>query len=259
MERLQGKIAIVTGAAQGQGAAEARQFVNEGCRVVIADVRDEQGAALADELGDAARYVHADVSIPADWDAAVQVARDLGGLHVLVNNAGLSWLRPLELETPETMERMWRVNLLGPFLGIRAAAPAMRDSGGGSIINISSVGGMTGIPYNVAYGTTKWGLRGLTRVAAIELGKDRIRVNSVHPGPINTDLLPIREHLTLEQRFGLLPVGRVGEPEDVASVVTFLASDESAFMTGAELVVDGGSQAGPAITYEWDPSVNRTV
>jgi 3alpha(or 20beta)-hydroxysteroid dehydrogenase len=254
--RLDGKVAIVTGAARGQGEAEARRMVAEGAEVVLGDVLDDEGKQVAADLGEAARYVHLDVTSEACWADAVAAAAELGPLSVLVNNAAIHWVRPIEHETVAGMEKIWRVNLLGPFLGMQSVLAPMRAAGGGSIINVSSTAGLTGLPYHGAYGHAKWALRGLTKTAAVEFGSAGIRVNSLHPGPINTAMMTKSPGADQADRFRHLPAGRAGEPEEVASLVVFLASDESAFITGTELVIDGGSQAGPAITYQWDPEVH---
>jgi 3alpha(or 20beta)-hydroxysteroid dehydrogenase len=252
--RLAGRTAIITGAAKGMGAAHARRFVAEGARVVLGDVLDEAGEAVAAELGDAARYVHLDVTDPAQWAAAVAVAEELGTLNVLINNAGIHWIRPIEHETVEGIERILRVNLVGTMLGIQAVIPAMRAAGGGSIVNLSSTAGLTGLPYHGAYGASKWAVRGLTKTAAVELGGDGIRVNSVHPGPIRTDMMSFVGSAEDEKRrFAHLPARRPGEPDEVSQLMVYLASDESSFMTGAEFVIDGGSQAGPAPSFTWTP------
>jgi 3alpha(or 20beta)-hydroxysteroid dehydrogenase len=253
--RLDGKVAIITGAARGQGEAEARRFVAEGAKVVLGDVLDDAGVAVAAALGGAATYCHLDVTSEADWAAAVAAAQRFGPLNVLVNNAAIHWVRPIEHETVAALEKIWRVNLVGPFLGMQAVLAPMRAAGGGSIVNVSSTAGLTGLPYHGAYGHTKWALRGLTKTAAVEFGASGVRVNSVHPGPINTNMTS-KSPGASENRFRALPAGRIGEPEEVASLAVFLASDESAFITGTELVIDGGSQAGPALTYEWDPAVH---
>jgi 3alpha(or 20beta)-hydroxysteroid dehydrogenase len=241
--RLDGKVAIITGGARGQGEAEARLFVREGAKVVIGDVLDEDGAALADELGaEAARYVHLDVTSPADWAAAVELATStFGKLDVLVNNAGIHHSTRIEDETLERFKRTIEVNLVGTFIGIQAALPALRAAGRAAIVNISSTAGMRGFPGMASYGSSKWGVRGLTKTAAAELGTYGIRVNSVHPGPIKTAMLP--DSPDGEARFAHLPLGRSGEPEEVANLVAFLASDESSYITGIEHVVDGGSIA----------------
>jgi 3alpha(or 20beta)-hydroxysteroid dehydrogenase len=254
MGRLAGKTAIITGGARGQGDAEVRRFVAEGANVVIADLLDESGEKLAAELGDAATYLHTDVTQEADWAKAVAAAERYGPLNILVNNAAIHWVRPIEFETAEGMEKIWRVNALGPFLGMKAVLEPMRRAGGGSIINISSIAGTTGLAYHGAYAHTKWALRGLTKVAAVEFGGSGIRVNSIHPGPIKTTMLPGFEDPTVDERFTRLPARRAGEAWEVAALVVFLASDESAFITGVEHTIDGGSTAGQPIPYEWDPA-----
>lgn len=229
---------LITGGARGMGAAEARAFVREGARVVIADVRDAEGAALAAELG--AHYVHLDVTDPEQWDAAVAAH---GPVTVLVNNAGVIRSAPVTEETAAEFRRVVDVNLVGAFLGIRAVAPGMIAAGGGAILNISSMAGMSGSRGTAAYTSSKWGLRGLTKTAAIELGPSGIRVNSVHPGVIDTELLTstgrTREQF-LEKWESRLLVPRLGTAEDVAELVVFLASEEAAYLTGSELVIDGG-------------------
>ncbi len=238
--RLDGKVAIITGAARGQGEAHARLFVAEGARVLLADVLDTDGAAVAEELGEAAAYRRLDVSSHADWAAAVDEATQrFGGVDVLVNNAAIHHIRTLEEETEAEFERILQVNLVGAFLGIKAVLPAMRARGGGAIVNVSSTAGIKGYFGHGAYGASKWGLRGLSKVAAIELGPDHIRVNSVHPGPIRTGMMP-QDEASLE-RFRAHPLGRHGEPEEVSELVLFLASDAASFITGTEHIIDGGS------------------
>lgn len=246
MLTLEGKTAIITGAARGQGEAEARLFAELGGRVLMADVLDEPGGRVAEEIGEAARYVHLDVTDENGWEKAVGAAVDtFGGVDVLINNAGVFRSMPLADESAENFERTLRINLVGPFLGIKAVREAMVRAGGGSIVNISSVGGLTGIPRTGGYGASKWGLRGLTKVAALELGQYGIRVNSVHPGVIDT---PMLADVMAQPDAGSAPgvaLGRIGLPHDVAGLVAFLASDASAYLTGAEIAVDGGSSAGP--------------
>lgn len=246
--RLEGKVAIITGAARGQGEAEARLFVEEGARVVVTDVLPEVEAVAA-SLGGAAVAVDHDVTDAAAWADVVAAAEDrFGGLDVLVNNAAIHWIRPLLEESAHDIHRIMDVNLVGPVLGTQAVVPAMERRGGGSIVNISSLAGQGGFWGHGAYGATKWALRGVSKVSAVELGPKGIRVNSVYPGMIDTAMLPwAGEPGTDQARTAHLPLGRVGQPGEVAEVVAFLASDASSYLTGAELVVDGGSNAGRAV------------
>jgi 3alpha(or 20beta)-hydroxysteroid dehydrogenase len=249
MGRLSGKAALITGGAQGQGAAAARAFVAEGARVVLADVADDPGKALAEELGagdpDAAYYRHLDVTSEADWAGAVPEAVDaFGRLDVLVNNAGVLLFSELSATSLEDYERVVRVNQFGTFLGMRAVVDVMARAGGGSIVNSSSIEGLGGMPLLVAYSASKFAIRGMTKVAAMELGPKGIRVNSVHPGMVDTGM--IRPHVGDDgMAWGGAKVAlkRVGRPEDVAGMYVFLASDESSYCTGAEFVVDGGATA----------------
>ncbi|GAB2680831.1 glucose 1-dehydrogenase [Nocardia goodfellowii] len=245
---LTGKVALITGAARGQGEAEARLFVALGARVVLTDVLAAEGLAAAESLGRAACFVQHDVGSAEEWATAVRTAVEtFGGLHILVNNAAIYTAKPLTDTSAEELERILRVNLIGSFLGIQAVVGPMSAAGGGSIVNISSQAGLQGLPGHAAYGASKWALRGLTKTAALELGPAGIRVNSVHPGPIAT---PMIGHLGLGTgpgSFPSLPLGRVGLPAEVGSLVAFLASDDSAFVTGAELAIDGGLSAGPFI------------
>jgi len=239
--RVDGKVALVTGAARGQGEAEARLLARAGARVVVSDARDEQGIAVAADIGTAARFVHHDVGDEASWAKAVDVAMsEFGRLDVLVNNAGILKTAALEEQTLEGFEAIVRVNLYGVFNGIRAVIEPMRAGGGGSIVNISSEAGLVGLPGYTAYGATKWAVRGLTKTAALELGRDGIRVNSVHPGIVDTPML-VEAGLRLEE--GVVPmvrIGRYGLPSDIADLVLFLASDASSYITGAELHINGG-------------------
>jgi 3alpha(or 20beta)-hydroxysteroid dehydrogenase len=238
--RFQNKVILISGGARGQGAAEARMLVAEGAKVVIGDVREEQGRQLADELGAAAVFVRHDVTSEAEWAQAVAAAEKLGGLHGFVNNAGIFLPRPL-LETDAALfEQHVRINQFGCFLGMKAVAGAMERSGGGSIVNISSVAGLRGYPGAFAYVATKWALRGMTKAAAVELAPKRIRVNSVHPGPIDTEMLNVRSPEENQRRVEQTPMKRMGTAEEVARLVLFLLSDESVYMTGAEVSIDGG-------------------
>ncbi|MFP4235095.1 MAG: glucose 1-dehydrogenase [Nitriliruptoraceae bacterium] len=244
MGRFDGRTAIVSGGARGMGASHCRAIVAEGGNVVIGDILDDEGEALAAELGEAAMYVHLDVTDAAAWDGAVaQALERFGGLHVLVNNAGVLVQGAIIEGDPEAFRRVIDINLTGVYLGMRAAAPAIRDAGGGSIVNISSTAGLMGYAYLSGYAASKWGVRGLTKVAALELGPLGIRVNSVHPGPIETPMTAgIGDDIV-----GGQPIGRFGKPEEVAQLVCFLASDDSSYSTGSEFVVDGGQTTGSVI------------
>jgi 3alpha(or 20beta)-hydroxysteroid dehydrogenase len=244
--RLDGKVALISGAARGQGEAEARRFVAEGAKVVIGDVLEAEGEAVAHDIGDDAVFVTLDVTSEESWREAVASTVDaFGGLHVLVNNAGvLGAFTPLVDTTVDNFMRVLSINLVGTFLGIKTGAPAMRDSGGGSIVNISSTAGMWGVPFAADYTASKFGVRGITKVAALELGRDGIRVNSVHPGGVLTDMVKAVGDDGESGYYKKLPAGRIGIPDDISNLVLFLASDESAYCTGTEFVIDGGMQAG---------------
>lgn len=241
MARFDGRVVLISGGARGQGAAEARMLVAEGARVVIGDVLEAEGAALARDLGDAAAFVIQDVTRPEDWARAVAAAEAMGGLHGLVNNAGIYIPKPLMQTDVALFERHMRINQLGCFLGMQAAVPAMERAGGGSIVNISSVAGLRGSPNAFAYSATKWALRGMTKAAAADLAGRNIRVNSVHPGPIETPMLDVRTPEENRRRLQSVPMRRAGTAEEVAKLVLFLLSDDSAYMTGAELAIDGGA------------------
>lgn len=238
MGRVDGKVALITGGARakGMGAASARMLVAEGAKVVVGDVLDEDGAKLAEELGDSVRYVHLDVTSAEDWAAAVQTAVEaFGKLNVLVNNAGIVQVAPLKTADIGRWQKVIDVNLTGAMRGIQAVIDPMVAAGGGSIINVSSIEGMRGAAWAHSYVASKWGLRGLTKSAALELAPENIRVNSIHPGFIRTSMT---KHLPDD--IVTAPMGRAGRPEEVATFVVFLASDESSFSTGSEYVVDGG-------------------
>lgn len=241
MARFDGKVVIISGGARGQGAAEARLLVAEGAKVVIGDVLEADGRKLADELGSAAVFLRQDVTQEADWAAAVAAAEKCGGLHGLVNNAGIYVPKSLMETDAALFERHMRVNQLGCFLGMKAVADLMERSGGGSIVNISSVAGLRGSTRAIAYSSTKWALRGMTKAAALEFAPRNIRVNSVHPGPIDTDMLSVRTPEQNAQRVQQVPMKRMGTAEEVAKLVLFLLSDDSAYMTGAEVAIDGGA------------------
>jgi 3alpha(or 20beta)-hydroxysteroid dehydrogenase len=241
MSRLQNKIILITGAARGQGAAEARRFVREGARVVITDILEAQGQELARELGKDAVFLRHDVSSEADWQNAVEAASSMGGLHGLINNAGIYQPGTLMETDAALFEQHMRINQLGPFLGMKAVVALMERSGGGAIVNISSVAGLRGSPGAIAYSATKWALRGMTKAAAVDLAPRNIRVNSVHPGPIDTPMLDVRTPEQNRQRLLSVPMKRRGTPEEIADLVLFLISDESRYITGAEIAIDGGA------------------
>ncbi|WP_275571135.1 glucose 1-dehydrogenase [Mycolicibacterium vanbaalenii] len=240
MGRVDGKVALISGGAQGMGAADARALIAEGAKVVIGDILDDKGQALADEINaetpDSIRYVHLDVTQADQWEAAVATAVDaFGKLNVLVNNAGTVALGQIGQFDMAKWQKVIDVNLTGTFLGMQASVEAMKTAGGGSIINISSIEGLRGAVMVHPYVASKWAVRGLTKSAALELGSHNIRVNSVHPGFIRT---PMTKHFP--DNMLRIPLGRPGQPEEVATFVVFLASDESRYATGAEFVMDGG-------------------
>jgi 3alpha(or 20beta)-hydroxysteroid dehydrogenase len=236
MGRVDGKVALISGGARGMGASHARLLVSEGAKVVLGDILDDEGKALADELGAAARYVHLDVTEPDQWKAAVSTAADeFGILNVLVNNAGIVNLGPLKTIDLTKWHQVLDVNLTGTLLGMQAVIDPMTAAGGGSIINVSSIEGLRGAPWVHGYVASKWAVRGLTKSAALELAPQKIRVNSIHPGFIRT---PMTKHLPDDMV--TVPLGRPGDPAEVSTFVLFLASDESSYATGAEFVMDGG-------------------
>jgi 3alpha(or 20beta)-hydroxysteroid dehydrogenase len=251
--RLAGKVAVVSGAARGSGAAIAARFAEEGAAVVVADVLDERGEATAAEIGDAARYVHCDVTSEDDWQATVARACEwFGGLHVLVNNAAVLLLRSIEETTVDEYRRLSAVNELGVFLGIRAAIAPMRDGGGGSIVNIASIDGHYVTPGTAAYAASKFAVRGLTKTAALELGRFNIRCNAVCPAAGNSEMVagalpPDFDFSRVRGDGHRAPLARRGQMTDVADAALFLASDESAYVNGADLMVDGGMSVGMII------------
>ena len=243
MARFDGKIILISGGARGQGAAEARMLVAEGAKVVIGDVRDSEGEALAKKLGANAAYLHHDVTSESDWQRAVAKAESFGGLHGLVNNAGIYQPQSLMNTDAELWDRHMRINQTGCYLGMKAVVPAMTKSGGGSIVNISSGAGLRGSPQAFAYSATKWALRGMTKSASMDLARQKIRVNSVHPGPIDTEMLSVRTPEQNAARIKAVPLRRNGTADEVAQLVLFLLSDESGYITGAEVAIDGGITA----------------
>src|SRR5436190_1904900 len=246
MGRLDGKTALISGGARGMGAAEARLFTAEGANVVIGDVLDSDGEALAKELGDQCAYVHHDVTSEDQWAASVaETTGRYGPLDVLINNAGILQVSPIAMTSVDDYMRVISVNQLGVFLGMKVAGPVMMGAGRGSIINISSVAGMIGPAGHVAYAASKWAVRGMTKVASSEMAPFGVRVNSIHPGLIDTPMLDEYEQLgfPVQQMGEGVPIGRLAIADDVARLALYLASDESAYSTGSEFVVDGGMTA----------------
>src|ERR1700712_4689965 len=236
MGRVDGKVVLISGGAQGMGASHAQMLVAEGAKVVIGDILDDKGQALADEIGESARYVHLDVTQADDWDAAVAVANsEFGSLTGLVNNAGIVALGKSGKFDMAKWQQVIDVNLTGTFLGMQATVDSMKAAGNGSIINVSSIEGLRGAPMVHPYVASKWAVRGLSKSAAIELGKFNIRVNSIHPGFIRT---PMTKHFP--EDMVTTPLGRPGQSPEVSTFVIFLVSDESSYATGSEFVMDGG-------------------
>lgn len=249
--RFRGKTALVTGAALGMGAATVRRFAAEGANVIVADVRQGEAEALAKELGAKALAVRLDVRSPENWEDVIRRSElQFGSLDILVNNAGIADPAPLDHWDMPRLQRILDVNLIGLFNGIQAAVPAMKRAGGGSIINIGSVGAMQGVPMMSGYVVAKWGVRGLTKTVALELGAANIRINTVHPGQTRT---PMTANVTF--RTSAIALGRVGLPEEIADAVLFFASEDARFITGADLAVDGGQTAGVA-NYDGLPKVS---
>jgi 3alpha(or 20beta)-hydroxysteroid dehydrogenase len=243
MKRLAGKTAIITGAARGQGEATARLFAEEGCNVILTDLLESEGRAIADSIGAAAKFVRHDISSEADWASVVAQA---GQVDILVNNAAIPFFAPIEQTTKEDVLRLLNVNVLGTFLGIKSVLPLMKQAHKGSIVNISSVNGLRGTIGMSAYDMGKWAVRGVTKTIALEGAAYNVRANSVHPGAIDTPMLgstgkPADE--AMARALGI-PFLRVGQPKEVAYASLFLASDEASYISGAELTVDGAWNAG---------------
>ena len=242
MGRLEGKTALISGGARGQGAAEAALFAEEGANVVLTDVLDEEGERTADIIG--GTFLHHDVTSEDEWAAVVARTVELhGGVDVLINNAGIYADSSLVGGDVDEYRRVIEVNQVGVYLGMREVAPVMIERGGGSIINISSIGGMRGGGGSFAYTASKWAVRGMTKSAAVRLGPHGIRVNSIHPGLINTPMLAdtrMADPANIEQLLGQIPLRRMAEPSEVARLALFLASDESSYSTGSEFLIDGG-------------------
>ena len=245
MGRLDGKVAIISGAARGQGEAHARAFVAEGAQVALGDVLDDRCAAVAARLGDDAIALHLDVRDEQQWAAAVAATLErFGRLDVLVNNAGILRHAALAETTLDTYREVIDVNQIGCFLGMRAVIPAMTEGGGGSIVNTSSAVGLEGGPGVVAYAASKAAVRSMTETAAIELGPLGIRVNSIHPGGVDTEMIRPADGELPSGPLARLPLRRLAQPEEIAPLAVFLASDESSYCTGGAFVVDGGQTAG---------------
>jgi 3alpha(or 20beta)-hydroxysteroid dehydrogenase len=249
---LDGKVALISGGARGMGAAHSRRFVAEGARVVLGDILDDDGTALAEELGTAARFVHLDVTRESDWaDAVAACSSEFGRLDILVNNAGIGAGGSIADTLVDEYLRVIMVNQVGVYLGMQQASPLMGESGGGSIVNISSIDGIIGMGGASAYVASKFAVRGMTKCAAIELAPLGIRCNSVHPGFVDTPMLrgeagdPAVAEAISQQVAPLIPLGRLARPEELTEMVLFLASDGSSYCNGAEFVVDGGMLAGP--------------
>lgn len=243
MARLEGKVAIITGAAQGMGASHARRFVLEGAKVVITDLNEEKGIALANELGENALFVKQNVTSAEEWREVVAKAEGaFGPVNILVNNAGITMAKSILQTTEEEYRRIVDINQVSVFLGMKSVIPSMQKAGGGSIINISSINGIVGGA--VGYTDTKFAVRGITKAAAMECSHYGIRVNSVHPGVIATPMVVQEDTKAAVEEFAKhIPLKRVAQPEEVTNIVLYLASDESSYSTGAEFIVDGGLTA----------------
>ena len=242
MNRFEGKVALVTGGSRGMGAATVRRLHSEGASVVVADILDDDGKALADELGDRVRFMHLDVVSEEQWqDAIAQTEREFGKLDVLVNNAGILKFNALTDVPLEEFRQVIDVNLTGVFLGMKHAIPAMKRAGKGAIVNVSSTEGMAATLFCGAYTASKFGVRGITKAAALEYAADNIRANSVHPGGMDTPMTrAVMDESGRKYVASKVPMKRMGTPEDVAGVIAFLASDDAAYTTGAEVLIDGG-------------------
>lgn len=251
MSRLAGKTAIITGGARGMGAVTAQLFVQQGANVVIGDILEQEGKALAEALGDKARFVHLDVTSESDWQNAVSVAESMGPLNVLINNAGILVFKPIAEQTTEEYMKVLNINLVGCYNGIRAVIEPMKRAGSGSIVNISSIDGLQSKNSLSAYSSSKWGMRGLSKSAALELGHYNIRVNTVHPGGIHTAMgnqdKVSDDSMNVFYKNHALP--RVGLPIEVARMSLFLASDEASYSTGSEFSVDGGWNGGLTLDF----------
>lgn len=243
MGRLDDKVAIITGGARGMGSSHVRLFAKEGAKVIIADILEEEGQALAQELGENVKFLTLDVTKAANWNEVVtETEKAFGSVNVLVNNAGISMSKSIDEITEEEYRRIVNINQVSVFLGMKAVIPSMKKGGGGSIVNISSMNGLVGGA--IGYTDTKFAVRGMTKAAALELAQYGIRVNSVHPGVIETPMILQEDSKDVIKEFAKhIPVGRIAKPEEVSNLVLYLASDESSYSTGSEFVIDGGMTA----------------
>ncbi|MBN6885201.1 3alpha(or 20beta)-hydroxysteroid dehydrogenase [Cytobacillus horneckiae] len=243
MSRLEGKVAVITGAAQGMGEAHARRFVEEGAKVVITDLNEDKGLAVANDLGENAIFVKQNVTNEEDWAAVVATAeKKFGHVDILVNNAGITMAKSILQTTVEEYRRIVEINQVSVFLGMKSIIPSMQKAGGGSIINISSMNGI--VAGAVGYTDTKFAVRGMTKAAAMECSNYGIRVNSVHPGVIATPMVVQEDTKAAVEEFSKqIPLKRTAQPEEVTNIVLYLASDESSYSTGSEFIVDGGLTA----------------
>lgn len=243
MKRLQDKVIIVTGGSRGMGESHVRKLVDAGAQVVFTDILVEEGEALAKELGEQVKFVKQDVTSEADWENVIQeTEKAFGPVNVLVNNAGMSINKPIVEMTEKEYSKVIQINQTSVFLGMKAVYPSMKKVKNGSIINISSLGGLVARENLIAYSASKFAVRGMTKVAAVEFGKDGIRVNSVHPGIIETPMVSQDPgaKAVVESAIPFIPLKRSAQPEEVSDLIVFLSSDESAYSTGAEFVIDGG-------------------
>lgn len=243
MARLEGKVAIITGSAQGMGAAHAKKFIEEGAKVVLTDLNEEKGKAFAAELGENAIFVKQNVANEEDWKNVVAKAEEaFGPVNVLVNNAGITMAKSITDTSVEDYRKIVEINQVSVFLGIKSVVSSMEKAGQGTIVNISSLNGLVGGA--VGYTDTKFAVRGITKAAALELAPKNIRVNSVHPGVIATPMVVQEDTKAAVEAFSkMIPMGRVAEPEEVSNLVLYLASEESSYSTGSEFIVDGGMSA----------------
>lgn len=241
MASLKNKVAIITGAASGMGKAFAKNFIDHGAKVIMTDLNEQNGKKVQEQLGENSIFYKQDVSSVNDWKRVVKDGEShFGPINILVNNAGIGIMKSIDEITPEEYDKVIKINQYSVFYGMKYVLPSMRKTGSGSIVNISSIGGLVGMPISIAYGASKYAVRGMTKDAAIDLVKDHIRVNSVHPGVIETPILKDIPDEQNKESLKEIPMGRFGKPEELANVVNFLASDEASYVTGQEFTADGG-------------------